>query len=171
MSATLSRSATATTPYTGVIHVTRKVQADLLAIGDTYDYFQEKYAQDVIHDVRIFIDEEIIDRVEFIWKKRGTNQVLDALRYVVISGAIGLADDRPGGIRYDPALAMADFHVRVYYNDRWTKMGETERGSIRSALTLKWGPGGQLNYSGGRWVADRTYSMDGSGLARSRFVK
>jgi hypothetical protein len=171
MSATLSRSATGTTPYTSVIHITRKVQADLLAIGDTYEYFTEKYAQDVIHDVRVFIDEEVIEKVEFVWQKAGTIEVLDALRYIVINGVAGLADDRPGGIKYDPALASADFHVRVYYNSRWTRMGESERNSIREGLTLRWGPAGQLNYSGGRWVDDRTYSMDVKGLVRNRFVR
>jgi hypothetical protein len=171
MSATFTRPATQTMPYTSVVHITRKVQADFLAIGDTYAYFTEKYAQDVIHDVRIFIDEEVIDRVEFVWKKNGTNQVLDALRYKVVSGVVGLADDRPGGIRYDPALVSADFHVRVYYNSRWTSMHETERNSVRAALTLKWGPAGQLDYSLGRWVNDRTYSMDGRGMVRNRFVR
>jgi HORMA domain-containing protein len=171
MSATLSRSATGTTPYTSVVHITRKVQADLLAIGDTYEYFTEKYAQDVIHDVRVFIDEEVIEKVEFVWQKASTNEVLDALRYIVINGVAGLADDRPGGIKYDAALASTDFHVRVYYNSRWTRMGESERNSVREGLTLRWGPAGQLNYSSGRWVEDRTYSMDGKGLVRDRFVR
>jgi Bacterial HORMA domain family 1 len=172
LAATLTRSGTGTMPYTSVVHITRKVQTDMLEIGDTYAYFTEKYAQDVIHDVRIFIDEEIIDKVEFVWLEAGTNQVLDALRYVVLNGVVGLADDRPGGIRYDPILASADFRVRVYYNSRWTtELDETELNSIRSGLTLTWGPGGQLDYSGGRWMDDRTYSMDTKGFVRQRFVR
>jgi hypothetical protein len=103
--------------------------------------------------------------------KAGTNEVIDALRYKVINGVAGLADDRPGGIQYNPTLALADFHVRVYYNNRWTKMAETERQYVRGELTLNWGPAGQLNYSGGRWVDDRTYSMDGKGLVRNRFIR
>lgn len=168
--ATATRAASATTPYTSVLHITRKVQADFLAIGDTYAYFTEKYAQDVIHDIRIFIDEEVIDKVQFVWKASGTTRVLDALRYIIVDGEAGLADDRPGGIRYNPALASADFNVRVTYNARWAKMDETERNSIREKLTLSWGPAGRLDYSGGRWVEDRTYSMHSKGLVRSRFV-
>lgn len=168
--ATATRSATGTTPYTSVVHITRKVQADMLAIGDTYAYFTEQYAQDVIHDVRIFIDEEVIQQVQFVWKSPGTIRVLDALRYVVIAGVAGLADDRPGGIRYNPLLASADFSVRVTYNERWGRMGEEERNSVRAQLTLRWSPAGNLDYSGGRWVEDRTYSMDSRGLVRNRFV-
>ena len=59
LAATLTRSGTGTMPYTSVVHITRKVQTDMLEIGDTYAYFTEKYAQDVIHDVRVFIDEEV----------------------------------------------------------------------------------------------------------------
>ena len=171
LAATLTRSGTGTMPYTSVVHITRKVQTDMLEIGDTYAYFTEKYAQDVIHDVRIFIDEEVIEKVQFVWLKAGTTQVLDALRYVIVKGAIGLADDRPGGIHYNPILASADFHVRVSYNSRWTTMSESERNLVRSRLTPGWGSAAQLDYSGGRWVDDRTYSMDSQGLVRNRFVR
>jgi hypothetical protein len=171
MLATATRAATGTTPYTSVLHITRKVQADLLAIGDTYEYFTEDYTQDVINDLRVFIDEEVVDQIRFIWTQAGRTKVLDALRYVVIDGVAGLADDRPGGIRYDSALASADFHVRITYNSRWKKMDIAERRSVRSQLALSWGAAGQLDYTGGRWIDDRTYSMDSKGLVRNRFVR
>lgn len=170
MSATSTRTGTHTSTYTSVVHITRKVQADMLAICDTYNYFTEKYAQDVIHDVRIFIDEEVIEWVQFVWKTPGTNRVIDALRYKVVNGGIGLADDRPGGIRYNPALDGADFRVRVQYNDRWSKLTDAGRKEVRSSLTLTWGVAGTLDYSGGQWTNDRTYSKDGSALVRSRFA-
>jgi hypothetical protein len=171
MTATSTRSGTQTSAYTSVVHITRKVQTDILEIGDTYDYFQESFAQSVIHDVRIFIDEEVIDYVKFVWKDQNTSRVLDELRYQAISGGVGLADDRPGGIRYNSTLASADFSVRITYNRRWRKMAESERKAIQDRLSLIWGPAGQLDYSGGRWVSDRTYSMDGTGLVRTRFVR
>src|SRR5437667_12595785 len=157
MSASATRAATGTTPYTFVLHITRKVQADLLAIGDTYEYFTEDYTQDVIHDLRVLIDEELIDQIRFIWTQPGTTRVLDALRYVVVDGVAGLADDRPGGVRYSSVLASADFQVRISYNNRWTNMNPVERQSIRSQLDLSWGAAGQLDYSGGRWFSDRSY--------------
>lgn len=169
--ATLARAATGTSPYTTVVHITRKVQADILAIGDTYAYFTEPYAQSVIHDVRIFVDEEVVDKISFVWKEPLTTKVLDALRYTVVDGVAGLADDRPGGIRYDSTLASADFSVRVTYNERWKKMNESERNSVRARLTLTWGPAGSLDYSGGRWVDDRTYSGESKSFVRDRYVR
>ena len=59
--ATSTRTASATSTVTKIVYVTRKVQADFLAILETYGYFSEAYAQNIIHDVRVFLDEEVIE--------------------------------------------------------------------------------------------------------------
>jgi hypothetical protein len=168
---TATRPATQTISLTKIVYVTRKVQADFLAIMDTYGYFSEDYAKKLIADVRTFLDEDVIDAVKFIWKEAGTNDVLEELRYVVISGSIGLADDRPGGIRYNAALKNADFTVYVTYNDRWKNMNEQEKQAVRDSLQLSWGPGGTLNYSQGYWQTDKIYSSGDYGLSRRRFTR
>jgi hypothetical protein len=169
--ATSTRTATATSTVTKIIYVTRKVQADFLAILDTYRYFPEDYAQHLIHDVRMFLDEEVIDHIQFVWTRPNSTYVLEELNYTVVVGGVELADDHSGGIRYQVALANASFHVRVTYNRRWKDMVEREKSAIRESLDLQWGPAGQLDYSGGKWTADRTYSQDGYGLARQRFER
>ena len=65
---TATRTATQTSSLTKVVYVTRKVQADFLAIIDTYNYFDEDYARKLIADVRTFLDEYVIDAVKFVWK-------------------------------------------------------------------------------------------------------
>ncbi len=168
---TSTRTTTQTSTLTKVVYVTRKVKADLLAILDTYGYFSESYAQDVIHDVRVFLDEEVIDRVKFVWTRPGSTYVLEELEYQVVSGDVGLADDRAGGIKYRYDLGGADFHVRITYNSRWKSIGAQGQAEIRSDLSLKWGSAGTLDYSGGRRVSDRTYSRDGYGLNRPRVTR
>lgn len=171
MASTLTRSASQTTSYQKIVPVTRKVLADLLAIFETYDYFSEDHAAQLINDIRTFLYENVIERVQFIWLEAGTNQVLDAFSYRVILNGLGLADDRSGGIRYRSELAEAHFNVRLFYNDRWNKLEEPERREIRNSLRLSWGPGGQLDYSNGRWLSDRTYSFQDYGLERTRFQR
>lgn len=166
-----TRTATATSTVTKVVYVTRKVQADFLAILDTYGYFSDQYAQQLIHDVRVLLDEEVIDQVHFVWTRPGGAYVLDELAYRVVTGSVGLADDRPGGIRYRADLASADFHVRITYNGRWRRMDEEDRDAIRRDLQLRWTAAGELDYTGGSWVADRTYSREDLGLQRRRFVR
>jgi len=119
--------------------VTRKAQADLLAILDTYAYFSQDHARNIITDVRLLLDEEVVDHIKFVWTAVGSSRVLDELEYVVIAAGIGLADDRAGGIRYRSDLAGADFHVRVTYNTRWAGLDATEKAAIAKGLCLKWG--------------------------------
>lgn len=97
MTITSTRTTTLTSTFTKVVYVTQKVQADLLSIQDLFEYFPEGYAQDIIHDIRHFLDEEVIDRLKFIWIQAGGIRVLEELEYKVISGGIGLADNRPRG--------------------------------------------------------------------------
>jgi hypothetical protein len=173
--ATSAHTATgsATSSFTKVVEVTRQVQADFLQILDTYGYFAESYAQQIISDVRIFLDEEALDTIRFIWLRRNTNYVLDELLYTVIANGVGLANDRPGGIGYRSDLVSADFRVRITYSSWWqSSLPQSEKQTILDRLSLSWGPAGQLDYSGGKWTVDRTYSPDGEyGLTRSRFTR
>jgi hypothetical protein len=168
---TVTRSATQTSSYTKIVYVTRKVQADLLAILDTYDYFSEDHAVALIADLRTFLDEDVIGAVKFVWKEPGTYYVMEELRYTVIVGGVRLADDRPGGIGCNPALADADFTVHVTYNDRWWKMSAEDRQAVHEVLLLNWGPAGTLSYSNGTWRAGRMYSSSGYGLSRRSFSR
>lgn len=169
MSSTQTRSASQTSSYVKVVYVTRKVQADLFQLAETYGQMTESYAQDLIHDLRIYLDEEVLDQITFLWTRPGTNQVVGAYTYKVLSGGVGLVDDRSGGIRYDPTLQASVFGVRIIHNARWYGMSEAEQNEVESGMRLPWGVGGALDYSRGRWVAERTYSKDGYGLARERF--
>ena len=172
MAATSTHSTTHTSTLTKVVYVTRKVQADFLQILDTYGYFAEDYAQKIISDIRVFLDEECLSKIHFIWLKSNTAYVLDELQYEVIAGSVGLADDRPGGIQYQDNLVSADFRVMITYSSRWWSLPQSEKETVSNRLSLAWGPGGQLDYSGGKWTADKTYSQDGKdGLARSRFTR
>jgi hypothetical protein len=168
---TSTRTATSTSTFSKINYVTRKVQADFLAILDTYGYFPAAYAQQLIHDLRAFLDEEVIDHIGFIWTRRDGIYVLEELKYIVVAGKAELADDRAGGITYRPELVQASFQVRVTYSRRWQNMSEVEKNTFRKELQLKWGPAGQLDYSGGQWSDDRMYSRDGYGLARQRFTR
>jgi hypothetical protein len=156
---------------TKVVYVTRKVQADLFALVDTYGQISEAYAEQLIHDLRLLLDEEVLEKIRLLWTKAATNQVVGAYSYQVIAAGIGLADDRSGNIRYDASLQLAAFSVRIYYNDRWDSLNEQQRRAIKAGCQLTWGPGGTLDFSCGRWSSEKTYSRDGYGLGRDRFER
>lgn len=168
---TQTRTVTQTSTLTKVVYVTRKVQADLFALVDTYGQISESYAEKLIHDLRLLLDEEVLDKIRLLWTKAGSNRVVGAYAYQVIAAGIGLADDRSGNIRYDATLQLAEFSVRIHYNERWDDMNETERAAIKARCQLSWGPGGTLDFSCGSWSSDRTYSRDGYGLERAQFTR
>jgi hypothetical protein len=152
--------------------MSRKVQADLLGILDTYGYYSEEYGLKLIRDLRVLLDEEVISRVDFVWAKRSTNDVLDSLSYTVINGD-ALPDNDTGDILYNSALSasVVSFSVVIYRSQRWKNMPEYSKNRVREKLELGWENGADYNYGLGWWVADRMYSKGGYGLERKRFVK
>lgn len=170
MPSTRTRTATETSSYVKVVYVTRKVQADLFQLAETYGQMTEEYAQKLIHDLRMFLDEEVLEQITFLWTAPGTNRVVGAYTYKVLSGGVGLVDDRSGGIRYDPTLQASDFGTRITYNARWYGLTGDEQAAVKSGMKFPWGAGGSLDYSRGRWESDRAYSKDGYGLGRERFT-
>lgn len=171
MASTASRTGTHTSTLPKVVYVTKKVRVDLLEIIDTYGYFSEDRARKIIDDVRVFLDEEVIDRVRFTWLSPGSSTVLEELDYVVVAGDVGLADDRAGNVRYRSQLSTADFNVRVTYNKRWQDMEETQRAAVRGDLALAWGAAGQVNYAGGRWDSAGSYAQGDYGVQRRHFTR
>lgn len=173
MSSSSTRTAAATTTVAKIAYVTRKMQADFLAILDTYTYdgYSESYALKIVEDIRSLLDEEVLDVVEFVWTQKWSNQVLDTFRYSVVTGNVASTNDRSGGVGYYSELAEADFTVRLTYNQRWKNMSQSERNIISKDLNVTWVSANQLNYGSGSWTTEKTYSKDGYGVVRERFVR
>lgn len=164
-----TRTATQTSTYQRVIHVTRKLQADLFNIVDSYGQISESYAQDLIHDLRIFLDEEVLGEIRLLWKRRNTKEVVFGFSYEILDGVSGLVDDRSGGIRYRSDLLDRDFFVRIFYNSRWDQLSEDGKREIKGRCKLTWSSGSSLSYANGGWSPNRTYSKDDYGLRRSSY--
>ena len=167
--ATQTRTATATSTLTKVVYVTRKVQADLFNLVDTYEQISQEYAEKLIHDLRILLDEEVLERIDFLWTYPGTNVVVGAYIYKVIAAGVGTVDERAGNIRYDPILQASEFTVRIYRNAHWYGMSDSDRKAITDKCCIGWTRGAALDFSRGSTTAEKTYSKDGLGLNRERF--
>jgi hypothetical protein len=167
-----TRTSTTTTTWARVKYVTRKVQADLLAIIDFYGYHSEEHAFKQVKDLRVLLDEEVIYRVDFVWLKRGTKDVIDSISYTVVNGD-ALPDNDTGDIPFSCSLlaSVASFSVVIYWSQRWKNMQDHSKNRVREKLELGWENGVDHNYGLGLWVMDRTYSKGGYGLERKRFQK
>ena len=159
---TLTRSATSS--FTDVKSVTRGPQADLFQVLDHYGYFSEQRAIDIIHDVRLMIDEDVLAHVEFTWCQPGCTRVIEAYRYTVVRGSLVGANSRPGGISYRPELVDADFKVLVTYNDKGHAMTRQQRQDL--GFRRPWSSTGQRDYSGVSRTLQRSYASNGLALDR-----
>jgi len=169
MAASQSRTATQTSTYSRVVYVTRKLQADLFAIVDTYRQIDAAYAKNLIGDLRILMDEEVLETVKLLWMEKHSNKVTFGYSYDVLDGISGLVDDRSGGLRYRSQLENCDFAVRIWYSSRWNDLSDDARQEIKDRCHFPWGPGSTLSYSNGTWTTNRTYAKDDYGLQRSSF--
>lgn len=167
--ATQTRTATQTSTLTKVVYVTRKMQADLFNLVDTYNQITQEYAERLIHDLRLLLDQEVLDRIDFYWTYPGTNVVVGAYIYKVVTAGVGLVDDRAGSMRYDPLLQASEFSVRIYRNSLWRDMSDADRKAINDKCVIGWTTGAVLDYSRGASSAEKTYSKDGYGFNRERF--
>ncbi|MXW64538.1 MAG: hypothetical protein F4Y00_04715 [Bacteroidetes bacterium SB0662_bin_6] len=166
-SASRTRSLTAVNTYTDVVSVTRKLRADLLQVLDHYGYFSEDHAEDIIHDLRLMVDEGILESVELTWRAYGSHSVLAAFRYYVINGSIAPADNRPGGIPYRPDLQNARFNVVVRYNAAGRRLSPIDERNL--GFKLPWVYDNGFDYLTGSWSSDRYYVSNSIGLQRLAF--
>lgn len=165
-----TRSTTST--LTRVAYLAQKVRTDLIQVLDHYRYYDTAYMEKVIADIKVFLDEEVVEEIKLTWKDPLSSRVLEEVRYSVIAGTdSGLTDARPGGIRYKASLVGASFHTIVRYNQRWRGFDEEEKGGVRELLTLRWTTAPHLDYEGGSFSTDRSYYKDGMGLQRGRFTR
>jgi len=118
MTASSTRATTQTSAYTRVVHITRKLQTDILEIGDTYDYFQEPFAQAEKRARELKGDPVLllIDEADALAATRDTQQMhpedkaglntvlqrLDNLRMARLPLAVIFITNRPDAL--DPAI-------------------------------------------------------------------
>lgn len=164
-----SRTGTQTSSYSRVLHVTRRLQADLFNLVDTYGQISESYAKDLIHDFRVLLDEDVLEMIRLLWKQHNSSKVIFGYSYTVLDGVSGLVDERSGGIRYRSQLLDHKFSVRIFYNDRWNELSESSRSEIRSQCRLTWSKGTPLNYPTGSGSDSRTFAKDNYGLRRNSY--
>lgn len=169
MTSSQTRTATQTSTYARVVYVTRKLQADLFNLVDTYGQISESYAKHLISDLRIMMDEDVLEWVRLYWTKAGLSDVEFAYEYKVLDGYSGLVDDRSGGIRYRSNLANLEFGVRISKSSRWYELTTDEQNEIKGRLYFPWGAGETLTYSKGGFASDRTYAKDDYGFQRSAY--
>jgi hypothetical protein len=169
MSQTATRSQI-TTILDQILNVTRSVNSDMFYLADQYPHqLSESEARLYIKDFRVFMNYGVLDDIKLCWTDKYCGKVVDALRYIVEKGEAVRSNDRAGDLPYDTTVAAANFTVRI--NRALENLTATERAAMEGELSLPWGPAPYLDFSLGRFVADKTYSQTSIAVRRERFKR
>lgn len=171
MTSAATRVATAatTTTFQRIQYVTRKLLADLLGVLADKAHFTTDHATKIVGDIRTLLDEQVLDRITFVWVAPTTQVALREVTYVVRGEGFVGSDAPSGALPFRHDLLDATFQVRIVHNDRWSKLGAEAQKEIRARLVLTWSNASTLAYNNGSRQAEHAYAKDGYALQRSRY--
>jgi hypothetical protein len=142
-----------------VMHVTRKMRADLTHIADAYGCMDEQVVADILKGIRSMLMVGMYGHLLYVWTDRRTDEVLNAHLYKFAVSEF-LPDYEIGDVVYrrDLDSSVARFDVRWIHG--------TEEYSVPT-----WMPVEPLDFSKGAWKYDRSYFMHPLGATRGTYRK
>ena len=165
MSMTSTRTGTFT--IANARYVTSKIKADLKllqrAYGSPTDADIEAYGEEAAQ----LLNGGYLGTVTYGYRRNGSWVV--ALRYTARIDGTLTADDRAGGIPRGVDISGAQFYSFLTYSTKWYSLPISERDRIESLLPISRTTAPEPGTSGGYWSADRSYSYNGTGVARGAF--
>ena len=163
----MTSTRTSTFTIANARYVTSKIKADLKLL-------QRAYGAPTDADIEIYGEEAAqllksgcLGAVTYGFRRDGSWVV--ALKYTAQPNGTLAADDRAGGIPRGVNISRTQFHSYLTYSIKWGLLSTSERDEIKKALPIARTSGQEPGTNGGYWSADRSYSSNGSGVARGAF--
>jgi hypothetical protein len=164
MSSTFTRSQTFT--RSDAKYVVSKMAADLYRMKRLYGSPTDSEIENTILEVLELLYLGYLRDVHIGFKRNG-NWIV-AVRYEAHNGGL-FADDNAGGVPAGIDITGAAHYNYLRYNNAFLALPARERERIEESLPWRRTPGDLPGDGGGYWTADRTYSRNGGGTARSTF--
>ena len=164
---TSTRTTTATFTIARARYVTSKIKTDLKLLQKAYGDPPDPEIDDYGEEAAILLRDGYLGEVIYGYRRNG-NWIL-ALRYVGRSDGTLEADDRAGRVPRGVDTNGAAFHSYLTPSRAWNNLSRDQQQAIEERLPVSRTPGEAPGTGGGNWAADRMYSSNGSGVARSTF--
>jgi hypothetical protein len=168
MSASLSRTRTASYTSTDIAAAVRRMEADMVMIAQSTGAITEAKARDYAHDFEALAQAGYLTSVDLTLLTGGEyGAEVKAVTYDVNLEAGGLATSRPGGVLW-PRVTNPHLRIVIYYTDDYD---QAARDRMTRSLKIGWSPTSAdtrhlaLSRNGGR-----NYVSGGYGLQRSDFL-
>lgn len=165
----MSMTSTRTSTFTiaNARYVTSKIKADLKllqrAYGSPTDTKIEAYGEEAAQ----LLNGGYLGTVTYGYRRDGSWVV--ALKYTAQSNGTLAADDRAGGIPRGVDISGAQFYSYLTHSTKWDSLSASERNRIEKSLPVSRTGAPEPGTNGGYWSADRSYSYNGTGVARGAF--
>ena len=165
----MSMTSTRTSTFTiaNARYVTSKIKADLKLLQRAYGSPTNADIDAFGEEAAILLKDGYLGTVTYGFRRDGSWVV--ALKYTAQPNGTLAADDRAGGIPRGVDISGTQFHSYLTYSTKWDWLSMGERERINDSLPITRTPGPEPGTNGGYWSADRSYSSNGSGVARGAF--
>jgi hypothetical protein len=167
MSNTFTTTSTRTFTRTSAKYLSSKVAADLYR-------FQRYYARPTaqqIADYDVELTELLVGgyvaSVEYGFRN-GNSRLLTLFYQVYPDGS--LSDGNAGGVCPRAVVDAASWFSFLTYSSAWSALSHAEQARIEAGFPFSRSSGSAPQDGAGRWVFDRSYAADGTGLQRRSFV-
>jgi HORMA domain-containing protein len=167
MTNTFTTSFSQTFTRTSARYLASKVAVDLYRFHRYYGRPTEKQIEDYLEELTELLAGRYVASVEYGFKN-GNSRVLTLLYRVRFDGS--LSDASPGGVYARAAVGSATWFSYLENTSAWSDLSATERERIESSLPFSRTFGFSPTDGVGRWVLDRGYSADGTGVQRCSFI-
>ena len=164
---TFARTYEQTITHVDVRNVMWKIRSDIGQLRIFHSIFSVDYEENLSSDLFQWVYRGYVDQIRFEFYKPSNLIACFAINYLIIRGQILSTNDDAGTIRYLD-LKGTSFRVRITYSQAWLNLSSQEKDAFYTDLNLSWGPlSFELQYSGGSWASDKTYSSNSLGARRS----
>lgn len=167
MTNTFTSTATQTFTRTSAKYIASKVAADLYRFHRYYGRPTEKQIADYDYELTELLAGRYVASVEYGFKS-GNSRVLTLLYRVHTDGSI--SDASPGGVFARATVESATWFSFLEHTAAWSALTAAEQARIEGGLPFSRTSGTSPNDGAGRWVVDRGYAADGTGIQRRTFI-
>lgn len=167
MTNTFTRTSTQSFTRTSAKYLASKVAADLYRLRRYYDRPSEEMIAAYDLELTELLAGRYVSSVEYGFKS-GDSRVL-TLRYDVQADG-SLSDSNAGGVYARASVAGLTWFSFLSYSLTWFLLSDADKARIEDGLPFRRTSGSSPQDGAGRWVVDRAYSADGTGIQRHTFV-
>ncbi len=165
----MASSFTYTTTFTETQarYLASKVASDLRQLLLIYGLPPEDKIDAYVEELTILLPGGYVKSIDYGFVVDGAWVV--ALRYAISPDGTVSADDRAGRVPTNASVQQGSWRSYLRYSGAWERLTPERRAEIEETLPFRREEAPEPGSSGGAWVQDKTYSMDGKGVQREVF--